>query len=329
MYARKLVVEINNKLHSGWNPFLEQEAPKAYTKLIDALNIFLKNKMKEFTSKDSIRTYKSHVEIMQHYINNVIKEPDILVLSFDSRYVNNYMNYLYNDRNLGNRSFNNSKRFAIAAWNWFIENLYCKTNPFLIVKNKLVTGKTRQIIDVDTRTRIKDYCLDNNKNEFLAIIMLCFHGLLRPKEICELKPDNFRIKDRIIVLTPEMTKDKDKRIVSISNDLMNYLKCLDIENIDKDSYIYSMDSFKPGRRQNNTRYVGKEWDKIRKELKFSDTYQFYSLKDSGIVQMLLDGIPPIEVKNQAGHSSLQQTEEYAVYANPTGSEKIKNKGVKF
>jgi hypothetical protein len=45
--------------------------------------------------------------------------------------------------------------------------------------------------------------------------------------------------------------------------------------------------------------------------------------------MLLDGIPPIEVKNQAGHSSLQQTEEYAIYANPNGSEKIKNKVSSF
>jgi integrase/recombinase XerD len=57
---------------------------------------------------------------------------------------------------------------------------------------------------------------------------------------------------------------------------------------------------------------------------FSKAYQFYSLKDTGIVQMLIDGVPAIEVRNQAGHSSLEQTNQYAKYAYPKGSDFIKN-----
>jgi len=327
-YAQKLVLEINKKLENGWNPFLEQEAPKSFTKLTTALEIFLKHKTKEFDSDDSIRTYKSMIKTLTNYIENFIKEPNLLVLSFNNTYVNNYMNYLFIERNIANKTYNNYKKFLVSAWNWLIENQYCKANPFMTVSKKMIAKKTRQIIDAGTRTRIKDYLIQENKKEFLAIIMLCFHGLIRPKEICLLKPDNIRLNERIIFLTPEMTKDNDTRIVSISTDLSNYLEKLNLDKINKEHYIFST-KFKPGKHLINSRDIGREWTKLRNELKFSKTYQFYSLKDSGIVQMLMDGISPIEVRNQAGHSSLEQTNEYAKYVNPTGSQQIKDRATDF
>ncbi len=326
-FAKKLVLEVNNRLQTGWNPFIEQEAPKAYTKLIVALDTYIHYKTKEFTSKDSIRTYKSQAEILKDFIINVIKEPDLLVISFDNKYVNNYMDYVYTVRDLKNKTFNNYKTFCLVTWNWFIEKLYCKSNPFLAVKRKKLSKKTRQIIDIETRTRIKNYLTHYNK-EYLSMVMLCFHGLIRPKEICLLKPEYFHLDKRIIVLPPEITKDDDNRIVTISNDLMKYLEYLNIDKIKKEYYIFSK-NYKPGLKLIDSRDTGKEWAKMRDNLKFPKEYQFYSLKDTGIVQMLMDGISPIEVRNQAGHSSLEQTNEYAIYANPKGSEGIKNNVGKF
>lgn len=327
-FARQLIHKINIKLAEGWNPFLEQEAPKAYTKLVDALDHFLKHKEKELKNKDSHRTYKSHVDVLKEYIVNVKKTPDILAISFDALYVRQYMDYLYTERNIGGKTYNNYKGIAVGIWNWFIEHLYCKVNPFLSVKKMQEEKKKRQIIDPETRSRIKDHLVRENKTEYLAMVMLCFHGLIRPKEICLLKPENIRLKDRIVFLTKDMTKDKDDRIVSISNELMKYLEALNLDAIPKNNFIFSS-GFKPGKKLIDSRPVGKEWDKMRKALKFPTEYQFYSLKDSGIVQMLMDGISPIEVRNQAGHSSLEQTNEYAKYANPTGSEQIKTKASDF
>ena len=327
-FARQLIHKVNVKLAEGWNPFLEQEAPKAYTKLTEALELYLKHKQKELKSKDTIRTYKSHVEILSNYIVNIKKTPDVLVISFDALQVRQYMDYLYTGRNIGGKTYNNYKGIATGIWNWFIEHLYCTVNPFLTVRKMQEAKKKRQIIDVGTRTRIKDYLLRENKNEYLAMVMLCFHGLIRPKEICLLKPENIRLEDKIIFLTADMTKDKDDRIVSVSGQLLKYLEALNIESIPKDNYIFST-GFKPGKILIDSRRVGKEWSKLRTNLKFPEEYQFYSLKDSGIVQMLMDGISPIEVRNQAGHSSLEQTNEYAKYANPTGSEQIKTKASDF
>jgi len=327
-YAKKLVLEVNKKLESGWNPFLEQEAPKSYTKLTVTLELFLKHKQKELKSRDTIRTYKNHVEILVNYVKEIRKSPDLIVLSFDAIWVRQYMDYLYNERNIGGKTYNNYRTVAVGIWNWMIEHLYCKVNPFLTVRRVQEQKKKRQIIDAETRSRIKEYLLRENKLEYLAMVMICFHGLIRPKEICLLKPENIRLDDKIIFLTADMTKDKDDRIVSISGELMKYLKALNIEKVSKDDYIFSA-SFKPGKKLIDSRNVGREWTKLRDTLKFPKEYQFYSLKDSGIVQMLMDGISPIEVRNQAGHSSLEQTNEYAKYANPTGSEQIKTKASDF
>jgi integrase len=326
--ARKLVTEINQKLYSGWNPFIEQEAPRGFTKLIDALNIYIRTKENELKRHDSIRTYRSHADVLKKYIITVLKKPDIPIISFDAKEVKNYTDYLYNVRNIGGRTFNNYKTFCIMFWNWFVENLYCKINPFLTVRNKMEEPKFRKIIDLETRKRIKDYLTDRQEYEYLTIVLLCFHGLIRPGEICQLIPEYFQIDKKIIFLPAKITKDKDDRVVSLSDELIFLIGKLNIHEIPKNFYVFS-EKFKPGKILKNSRDVGRRWSKLRKELNLPAEYQFYSLKDSGIVQKLQDGINPLDIRNQAGHSSLEQTNQYAKYANPEGSEQIKNKSSEF
>ena len=326
-FARKLILEINRKLESGWNPFLEQEAPRAYTKLIDALEIYLNAKRRELTSPDSIRTYVSQVSMFASYVKEVLKATDMPVISFDSLEVRKYMDYIYNEKNIHGVTYNNYKNKLVSVWNWFIENLYCKSNPFLSVKKKKEATKARQIIDFETRKQIKNYLLKENKKEFLAMVMLCFHGLLRPIEICKLLPEYINFEKRIIFLPAKITKDNEDRIVSMSDELFNCLQDLKINEIPKNYYIFST-GWKPGQMLKNARYIGKEWDKMRTALKMPAEYVFYSLKDSGIVQKLQDGINPLAVRDQAGHASLEQTNAYAKYVSK-GSSEIKTKSSEF
>ena len=49
---------------------------------------------------------------------------------------------------------------------------------------------------------------------------------------------------------------------------------------------------------------------VRKELGFSDRYKFYSLKDTGITNMLHCGTDILSVRDQARHSSVLITDIY-------------------
>jgi len=57
--------------------------------------------------------------------------------------------------------------------------------------------------------------------------------------------------------------------------------------------------------------------------------QFYSLRDSGIIQLLKDGISPKEVMELADHSSLEVTNKYVKKARVEASEVIKRKSSGF
>ena len=49
---------------------------------------------------------------------------------------------------------------------------------------------------------------------------------------------------------------------------------------------------------------------MRKELGFSDRYKFYSLKDTGITNMLKSNMDILTVRDQARHSSILITDIY-------------------
>ena len=69
-------------------------------------------------------------------------------------------------------------------------------------------------------------------------------------------------------------------------------------------------TYKPGPRQMSPTRIAEKWKEMRDELKLPGNYQFYSLKDSGITEMLESGVPSKLVKELADHSSLEMTEKY-------------------
>lgn len=50
---------------------------------------------------------------------------------------------------------------------------------------------------------------------------------------------------------------------------------------------------------------------MRDALKLPTKYQLYSLRDTGIHDLLLDGVADIDVMHAAGHSDLSMTTRYA------------------
>ena len=77
------------------------------------------------------------------------------------------------------------------------------------------------------------------------------------------------------------------------------------------------------------RVIAKYWEKLRREVGMPQEMQFYSLRDSGIVQMIHDNIPIDEIRDQADHSSLEITNIYTKFAKTTISQEIKKKCKEF
>jgi len=72
MYGRRLVIELNNKLSLGWNPFLEQEAPRSFSLLSETIEKYITLKTKELR-EDSIRSYSNILNNFYGWCENYFK----------------------------------------------------------------------------------------------------------------------------------------------------------------------------------------------------------------------------------------------------------------
>jgi len=73
----------------------------------------------------------------------------------------------------------------------------------------------------------------------------------------------------------------------------------------------------------------KYWDKMRKRLKMSDNMVLYSLRDSGMTDMIQSGINPLSVQKLADHHSLEMTSVYTNHVDPNLQKLIYEKSPDF
>lgn len=85
---------------------------------------------------------------------------------------------------------------------------------------------------------------------------------------------------------------------------------LDIFRYPGDYYLFS-DDFRPGKERKSEKNFRDYWlRKVRHTLGFSQRYKFYSLKDTGITNMLKSNKDVLTVRDQARHSSILITNTY-------------------
>lgn len=98
---------------------------------------------------------------------------------------------------------------------------------------------------------------------------------------------------------------------------------LEVFNNPSRYYLFS-DNFKPGKEHKYSKQFTDFWAlKVRKDLKFPLKYQFYSLKDTGITEMLRK-YDTLTVRDQARHSSIEMTNKYTPHDIQTANRLIIN-----
>ncbi len=205
-----------------------------------------------------------------------------------------------------------------------VDNGYSKVNIFKGIKDKKETPKKRVFIDKDIREKIFNYFIEKNAYNHLAICYLTFYGLIRPKEICLLKVDDFDFKYNYIRISENVSKNDKERIVTMPQALKNVLLKIEVQKVKKDCYVFGKGLI-PNIEKTNRRYIAKFWAKMRIDLGLGNEYQFYGLKDTGIIEMLRAGVSPEAVRDQAGHGSLSMTNRYVKIARTGGDNQIIDK----
>jgi len=327
IFAQKVIIEINKKLAAGWNPFIEEESPRAFYKLFEALDRFIKDKRN--LRYDSLRAYNSEVKLLKEFLEERNQE-DIYCSLFDSRLANIYMEHVWNSRSIGATRYNNILAFGVLVFNWMMEKGYVKQNPFSKIRKKKNGSKTR-IMDIDQkfRKKIREYLSKKNR-PFHVAVMFAFNSLLRPKEISYIRVGDIDLKRQVIHVPGNIAKNHNARYAPIPDVMLPYLKeLLDSVHIARKTWYIFSTHFRPGPVHRDPREIDRYWTDLRKTLRLPKELQFYSLRDAGIIQMLRDGRSPKEVMEAADHSSIEVTNKYVKVARKESNVNIIRKSSSF
>lgn len=307
-YAKKMVQAINQKLETGWSPFYENPSNQ-YKSLEDSFSLFLKQLEKEVKDgikrPDTLRSWKSFFSNISAYINE--KHLDIkFVLNIDFLFVNNFLDYIYYDKRNSPRTYNNYLAYMKGFFEWAKLKGYAKQNPAEGIKSKPKVQKKREPLTAEVKKCIKE--LRDKDFHFFTCCMLTYFCLIRRTELTKLKVSDVRLSESRIILDGSITKNRKTDSITIPDVFLPIL-AQHLATANNSDYLFGKD-FKPGKVQLNPKKISDTWIKYRKKYKFDSKFQFYSLKDTGIMDLLNSGIPSIKVRDQARHYDIKQTEAY-------------------
>lgn len=304
-YASVLCHQLNEKLFAGWNPWIEQLGACAVT-VRDAVDLFLKTKAKD-SRKATMVSYKSMCKIFCDWLSET-GYADKYVFTVDARMLQAYMQAMEERRGLSGCTYNNYLTFLCVLFEFFVEREFVKENPAAKLKKRRVEEKKRVVVPPDARARIKEYFEANNPN-FVAVMLLCYRCLVRPKEIVSLRVRDYNRKDGTLVIPGTVSKNHHERVIALPDELRHHFDKL--SDVPSDWFVFAdARTFSPGRKAIAHTRISECWAAMRSELKLPASYQFYSLKDTGITEMLEAGVPAKYVKELADHHSLEMTERY-------------------
>lgn len=316
-YAKVYCDAINEKLESGWNPYLDVKNVKSFHKLTDALTTYLKEKKLDEKNgifrNDSIRTYESYINVFLRWLTKTKRE-DVYVGSFSKDLGQKYLDYLYVENELAPRTYNNYLSFMRTLWGWLKEKEYCSENFFLDIKTKPNTEKERKIIPMQWSNKIMEYFRKNNPTMEL-VCGLVYNSFMRPSEICRTQISDIRIAQGGIFLPGKKAKNGHARWCLLPPHLIEILINLGIDKYPLDYYLIST-RLKPGKTPLTTRKLDKYWHKMRKAIELPMEMKLYSYRDTGITDLKTQGHSNLFISSITGHLNSDEIETYTHAPDP-------------
>lgn len=313
-YGEALIKRLTEKLMQGWNPWIEVVQPLEYTSFDEACDRYeeyLLKLLKEHNMREeSVISYTSRIRVLKEW---KAKEKINLYYTyqFNNLLVGQFLDYVFIDRNNTLRTRNNYLAWLKTFCKYLLERGYIPNDPtegYSCVQ-KRGQLKNRDVIPDDVLKELKDWLEINNRHYLLACYIL-HYLFVRPKEMSYLKVGDFSIKKKTLFLHGNNTKNHNDALLTMPDHVLKLMIDLHIFDNPGNYYLFS-DGFAPGPERKSEKAFRDYWHHyVRKNLKMSDRYKFYSLKDTGITNMLRANTDILTVRDQARHSSILITDIY-------------------
>jgi integrase/recombinase XerD len=166
--------------------------------------------------------------------------------------------------------------------------------------------------------------IEKNDPDFLLPCLMVYGCLIRPAELKRLRVHHVDLDRQVVTMPAELTKSDDYRTPAIPDWMMPYLLRARLHLLPGKAWLVGKD-IAPGQDPVPRNKLGNHWVKMRRALHWPTSKQLYSLRDTGIIQLIRDGVDLLHVMQQAGHKDLSTTNEYVKHAFPHGPAEVRAK----
>lgn len=308
--AQRVADEVNARLRGGWSPLHESDDGRLYTLLPELRRRFLSAKRAEGCRETTLVQYGSVTDIFLRWCedNGLMSRYSGTFLRPDAvRYMDDVL-----EQRLRHRSYNNTLKVLKAWWQWAVEHCYAKENAFVGIKTLKKEPKIRVLVDAESRAKVARYYAET-RPAMLIVCQLVYSSAIRPAEILRIRLGDIHLKEHYIRIPAENAKNHHERYASLTPQLVELLRPVLEQRRDGSLYLIGKNAeLSPDREPIGKSYFQKSWERMRRATGLPKEMQLYSLRDTGITDLLHAGVDPLTVQHHADHSSLEMQ---AIYTN--------------
>lgn len=308
--GNEIIAQLSIKLRQGWNPWADATTNRQYTLYKDVIEWYYKylSKLhKTGTIKNTTFVdYTKRLRVLEEYIDKLY-QPIVYIYQFDQVICSDFLDYILMDRDSSARTRNNYRIWLSSFCNWMVEKQYLTSNPVQSIRSLPEDEKKRTALKPSDLKKLQTYLKKNNPY-FLLLCQFEYYTFIRPDELSNIKLQDINLKGQSVFIPSAISKNRKNGLVGLNDTLIKSMIDLKIFDSPDNWFLFGKD-FKPSPQKNTTRVYRNTFNKIREKLKFPDTYQFYSLKDSGIRDLAnAEGI--VVARDQARHADISTTNKY-------------------
>lgn len=229
--------------------------------------------------------------------------PEKKIHEINSKLIEEYIQFCKRKAPAGYKvDYRNLKAFFAKVVNWG----YIKENPCKFVKLPKEQSNRREYL---TYSELQSILTLIRLQVLKDIYSFAFQTALRLSEILNLRWSDVSLNDGTITIGSKnfQTKTKKIRCIPLSNDALEILKKRFPKIIDPvNDFVFTK---KDGKKYSND-FVSKSFKKALRQAGLKGNICFHSLRHSAISHALNSGAPLSAVREFAGHSNIQTTQNY-------------------
>jgi len=325
--AQRICDEINAKLRGGWSPLHQQEDARLYTPLSVLKEKFIEAKKAEGCRPTTVTQYSSVVGLWLRWC-----EDNGHAGLYSSTYLHSHaVRFMDDEMTKGNRhkSYNNTLKVMRSFWQWSLEHCYCKENPFVGFKTLKKEPKIRILVPAEERKRVSEWYAAT-RPAMNIVCHLVYSSAIRPAEIRFIQLKHIHLDRHYIEIPEENAKNHKMRVACLTPELVSLMS----EHISSDRqpnhYLFGGNvDLLPDVKPIGPSYFQKSWERMRNATGLPKEMQLYSLRDTGITDLIHAGVDQLTVRHHVDHSSLAIQDIYTDHYDPTVSSVIWEMAPKF